>query len=167
MTSLGQDFRALDGNTFHGLTTQGRRMQLGFCPEFDGAGAIATVQSITVADWANRFGGVNVMQRDPLRVRLCRLTMNRLAVQTGNAGRGEILRRVQRTETIQAVEPTHRRILGAGSISLSASVSVPSSGALRVPCFRKHSVDEPAFFLVELGIRVSVDARNSVLEESG
>ena len=84
------DSRARD--SLHGFTAEQSGVEFRLAPETYGAGALPAVRALAVADGANGLRRVGVMERHPLRVGLRGLRMNRLAVQTGDVRRWQIVR---------------------------------------------------------------------------
>ena len=108
-------------DSLHGLPAERSGVEFRLAPETHGAGALPVVRAVAVADGADGLRRVGIMQRHPLRVGLCGLRMNRLAVQTGNVRRWQIVRRIERTEAIERVEPAE--LLGGSRVAPTGEAS--------------------------------------------
>ena len=87
-------------------------MKFSFSPQPNCAGPEGTVGPITVTDGADCLRLIHIVERHPLRVRLRGLAMDGLPVEASDRRGRKVLRAIQGTETIKAIEPAQRWPLG-------------------------------------------------------
>jgi hypothetical protein len=163
--SLFRQHDSFERDALHGGTAERSGVEFSLAPEVHGAGALPAVRAVAVADGANGLRRVRVMQRHPLGVGLRGLRMNRLAVQAGDVRRWQVFRGIERTETIERVEPPE---FGAGSRvapGWSAGTTV-RGGCAFIPRIRQNCVNEFKFVVVKPGLRIGGDPPAGVLEKT-
>src|SRR5436190_10218361 len=96
-----------------------------------------------MSNWTNGHREIDVIQRNPLRVGLGGLRFYCLSVETCDFRQNQILRGIQRSEAIEAVEPSQGVLLGKGPLS------TPCPALLVAPGFAQDFVNETPFVLLE------------------